>query len=67
MEWDAKTQTLDEVCYTGPVEASQADVEACVYLGEQGARTRWGCKERMGANSEEEWVNGELMYVHYVR
>ena len=29
--------------------------------------TRWACSKRYGANAEEEWVNGALQWVHYVR
>ena len=32
-----------------------------------GAGTRWACTEKMGANAEEELVNGELRWVHYVK
>ena len=42
---------------------------ATTYLGEYpapGAGSRWASKEKLGANCEEEYVNGELTFVCYV-
>ena len=52
-----------------PYAADIADMSEgeCTLLGGYGARSRWACTSRMGSNAEEEDVNGEVRWVHYVR
>ena len=63
------------ICAPKPYQATKFDVMAgqltgaTTYLGEYpapGAGSRWASKEKLGANCEEEYVNGELTFVCYV-
>ena len=50
-----------------PFFSSHAHRSLCTDYPAPGAGTRWACPDRMGANAEEEWVDGALRWVHYVR
>lgn len=41
--------------------------DSCVLLGDYGSATKWACAERMGANCEEEWINGKLVWGCYIK
>ena len=57
-----------QVCYSRPYAATIKDVDggSCELLGDYGSGTKWACAERMGANCEEEWINGKLVWGCYV-
>mmetsp|Transcript_3831 Transcript_3831/g.11342 ORF Transcript_3831/g.11342 Transcript_3831/m.11342 type:complete len:113 (-) Transcript_3831:268-606(-) len=71
-EYNPATGHAEAVCVVPPYAAGLADMKAgrATLLGDYpapGAGTRWACSKRYGANAEEEWVNGALQWVHYVR
>ena len=63
------------VCASSPYKATKADVwggqltGATKYLGEYpapGAGSRWSSATKLGANCEEEYVDGEVSWVCYI-